>query len=148
MQPGAVSCKFKVGFTQPGAVSCKFKVRFMQPGAVLCKSKVRFMQTFAYSRSFITIIILNLYRNSIRYLTQLIFVEDLTLDKRNKYVDFIEQNAQNLWSSSTIYEPHILYSHAWYHPNGEKQKTWLRGQISGVTLIEAVALLEKEGLLD
>ena len=79
----------------------------MQPGAVLCKSKVSFMQTFAHSQSFITIIILNLYRNSIRYLTQLIFVEDLPLEKRNKYVDFIERNAQNLWSSSTIYEPHI-----------------------------------------
>jgi predicted alpha-1,6-mannanase (GH76 family) len=82
----------------------------------------------------------------IRYITRLAMNPDLPSDKRAKYVRFLEYNAKALISyASAIGERDVLiYNYAWYF---KPKQSFLRGQTSGCMLIEAVALLEKEGFL-
>lgn len=82
----------------------------------------------------------------IRYFTQLIMHPDLPLSKRAEYVKFMKHNANYLWNTGSIKKPYILYNFAWYR-RAHVSEAFLNAQISGAELIEAIALLEKEGLL-
>lgn len=83
----------------------------------------------------------------IRYFTRLIMHPDLPTAKKEKYIGFIEYNAKSLitYASSANNDASLLlYNYGWYF----KPKTsFLRGQTSGCMLLEALALLEKEGFL-
>ncbi|MDD3788140.1 MAG: glycoside hydrolase family 76 protein [Petrimonas sp.] len=82
----------------------------------------------------------------IRYFTRLIMHPDLPADKKDKYIEFIEYNAKAMmtYASATNDGNILLYNYAWYF---KPKDSFLRAQISGCTLIEAMALLEKEGFL-
>ena len=80
----------------------------------------------------------------IRYFTNLIMNPDLPSDKKEKYIRFIEYNAKVLLTYATDDENTMIYNYGWYF----KPKTsYLRGQISGCMLIEALALLESKGFI-
>lgn len=83
----------------------------------------------------------------IRYFTRLIMYNNLPEDKRKEYIDFMLHCANSLRSRGAIYEPYVLYSHRWWEKPKDPNKIFLRAQISGCTLIEAMALLEKKGYL-
>jgi predicted alpha-1,6-mannanase (GH76 family) len=82
----------------------------------------------------------------IRYFTRLIMHPDLPSDKKEKYRRFIEYNAKALitYATTTDDKGTLIYNYGWYF---KPKKTFLRAQISGCTLIEALALLEKKGFL-
>lgn len=82
----------------------------------------------------------------IRYFTRLILNPDLPMEKKNKYIKYIEYNAKVLitYASTTSYNNILIYNYAWYF---KPIDSFLRGQISGCTLIESLALLEKKGFL-
>lgn len=81
----------------------------------------------------------------IRYFTQLIMYPDLPSEKRTHYISFLLYNAKALWRyASTQQGQLILYNYGWYFKPDE---AYLRAQISGCMLMEAIALLEKEGFL-
>lgn len=82
----------------------------------------------------------------IRYFTRLIMHPDLPSDKRQKYKSFIVYNAKALltYATATGDKDVIIYNYGWYFT---PKNSFLRGQISGCMLIEALALLEKEGFL-
>lgn len=67
---------------------------------------------------------------------------DLPMEKKNKYIKYIEYNAKVLitYASTTSYNNILIYNYAWYF---KPIDSFLRGQISGCTLIESLALLEK-----
>ncbi|MDR0421612.1 MAG: SusE domain-containing protein [Proteiniphilum sp.] len=82
----------------------------------------------------------------IRYFTRLIMNPDLPADKRNEYIRFIEYNAKALisYGSATGERDVLIYNYGWYF---KPENSFLRGQTSGCMLIEAMALLEREGFL-
>ncbi|MBK5195901.1 MAG: SusE domain-containing protein [Proteiniphilum sp.] len=80
----------------------------------------------------------------IRYFTQLIMHPDLPPDKREKYIQFIEYNAKVLLTYATDNKNSSIYNYGWYF---KPKNSFLRGQTSGCTLIEALALLEKKGFV-
>ncbi|MDR0385922.1 MAG: glycoside hydrolase family 88 protein [Prevotellaceae bacterium] len=82
----------------------------------------------------------------IRYFTRLIMHHDLPADKRDKYVKFIVYNAKALlaYASATVDREILIYNYGWYF---KPKNSFLRGQTSGCMLMEALALLEKEGFL-
>jgi predicted alpha-1,6-mannanase (GH76 family) len=82
----------------------------------------------------------------IRYFTRLIMHPGLPADKRDKYIRFIEYNAKALiaYASAITDRDILIYNYGWYF---NPKNSFLRGQTSGCMLIEALALLEKEGFL-
>lgn len=82
----------------------------------------------------------------VRYFTRLIMHPDLPSDKREKYISFIEYNAKALltYATSTGEKDTMIYNYGWYFM---PKNSFLRGQISGCMLIEALALLEEEGFI-
>lgn len=84
----------------------------------------------------------------VRYLTILIQHPDLPAADRTRFISFLKNNANYLWRYGTQKSPAIKFSYSWWEIPGEDVK-WgdLRSAISGATTIEAMALLEKEGLL-
>lgn len=80
----------------------------------------------------------------IRYFTNLIQTEGLVSSNRNRYIDYITHNAETLWTKGTD-KNYLLFGSYWKNPPGPQ--TDLTIQLSGATLIEAMAILEKENLL-
>ena len=82
----------------------------------------------------------------IRYFTRLIMHPDLPADKKDKYIRFIEYNAKVMvaYASATAEKEVLIYNYGWYF---KPKNSFLRGQTSGCMLIEAMALLGKEGFL-
>jgi len=81
----------------------------------------------------------------VRYFTILIQHPDLSDGDRTRYLSFLKNNANYLWTNGTEKSPDIKFSYTWWEiPTGE---AWgdLRSAISAATTIEAMALLEKEG---
>ena len=80
----------------------------------------------------------------IRYFTELIQQNGLDATAKNRYLQFIKYNAETLWNQGTL-KPAVLYGTYW----GTKPSATVgvTEQLSGSMLIEAMALLEKEGLL-
>lgn len=79
----------------------------------------------------------------IRYFTQLMLLPDLDAGTKKRYVAFFKLNAETLWRSGTN-KQEVLFSNYWKTKPGST--TELTTQTSGATLIEAAALLKKEGL--
>lgn len=82
----------------------------------------------------------------VRYFTQLILEEDLSTSDRNRYVQFLQHNAETLWKEGT--NAQNLYDSYWKNKPGPNEQIDLTVQLSGSMLIEAAALLNNEGILD
>ncbi len=82
----------------------------------------------------------------VRYFTQLILEEDLPQSTRDRYVQFLEHNAETLWTEGT-YKNSVLYDSYWKTKPGSNEQIDLTVQLSGSMLIEAAALLDNEGLI-
>lgn len=82
----------------------------------------------------------------IRYFTRLIMHPDLPSEKKDKYIRFIEYNAKALltYATSNSERDTMIYNYGWYFI---PKNSFLRAQISGSMLVEALALLENEGYL-
>ncbi len=80
----------------------------------------------------------------IRYFTQLILLPDLDNAIKKRYVNFIKLNGETLWREGTN-KQFVLFSSYWKNKPGST--TELTTQTSGATLIEAMALLNKEGII-
>jgi Predicted glycosyl hydrolase len=81
----------------------------------------------------------------IRYFTELIRQERLDTSAQRRYLQFITYNAETLWDQGTT-KPATLFGPNWRQKPGAN--TGLTEQLSGCMLIEATALLKKEGFLD
>lgn len=80
----------------------------------------------------------------VRYFTLLIQTDGLLSANRTRYINFLKHNAETLWTKGTD-KNYLLYGSYWKNPPGAT--TDLTIQLSGATLIEAMAALEKEGLI-
>jgi predicted alpha-1,6-mannanase (GH76 family) len=80
----------------------------------------------------------------IRYFAQLILHPDLDAATKKRYLTFFKHNAETLWRTGTNKQL-ILFSNYWKTKPGNT--TDLTTQTSGAMLIEAAALLNKQGLL-
>jgi predicted alpha-1,6-mannanase (GH76 family) len=85
----------------------------------------------------------------VRYFTILIQHPDLPEADRTRFIAFLKNNADYLWTYGTQKSPVIKFSYSWWETPGADVK-WgdLRSAISGATTIEAMALLEKNGFLN
>ncbi len=83
----------------------------------------------------------------IRYFTQLIMNKDLPDTNRKRYIAFIKNSAETLWLKGTVKTPVPLFGFHWWEAPTTGTVA-LRTQISGCTLMEAMALLQNEGFLD
>lgn len=81
----------------------------------------------------------------IRYFTQLILSPDLESATKKRYINFIRLNGETLWRKGTNKQL-VLFSSYWKTKPGST--TELTTQTSGATLIEAMAILKKEGFLN
>ena len=80
----------------------------------------------------------------IRNFTQLIMSDALPEEVRERYITFLTRNAEALWNYGTT-KPYILFGPYWKTSPGDH--TGLTEHLSGVMLMEAMALLEREGFL-
>lgn len=82
----------------------------------------------------------------VRYFTILIQHPDLSQGDRTRYLNFLKNNANYLWTYGTQKSPAIKFSYTWWQIPSEGT-VWgdLRSAISAATLMEAMALLEKNG---
>lgn len=83
----------------------------------------------------------------VRYLAQLIRNKDLPEVNRKRYVNFLKNSGQLLWTAGTVRTPVILFGWNWWAAPVE-EKGYLRTQLSGCMLMEALALLKEEGYLE
>jgi len=85
----------------------------------------------------------------VRYFTLLIRHPDLPESDRRRFIAFLENNANYLWTFGTQKAPAIKFSYRWWEIPSDNE-TWgdLRSAISAATTIEAMALLEREGFLN
>ena len=81
----------------------------------------------------------------VRYFTQLILTPDLSSTIQKRYITFLKHNGETLWREGTN-KSLILFSPYWKTKQGST--TDLTTQTSGAMLIEAVALLKKQNLLE
>jgi predicted alpha-1,6-mannanase (GH76 family) len=79
----------------------------------------------------------------VRYFTQLVLTPGLPAAAKTRYVAFLKNNAEMLWYNGTD-KRNVLFSTYW--KNKPTAPTELTTQLSGATLVEAAALLKKEGL--
>lgn len=84
----------------------------------------------------------------VRYFTLLIEQNDLSDTDRKRFVAFLKNNANYLWTDGTQKSPVIKFSYCWWETPGDPV-VWgdLRSAISAATTMEAMARLEKEGLV-
>lgn len=84
----------------------------------------------------------------VRYFTILIQHPDLSQADKARYVAFLKNNAEYMWIKGTQKFPDIKFSYTWWLTPTETE-VWgdLRSAISAATTIEAMALLEKKGIL-
>jgi len=83
----------------------------------------------------------------VRYLTLLIRHKDLPETNRKRYINFLKNSAQILWTTGTVKSPVILFGYHWWLAPTEG-KAALRTQLSACMLMEALALLKEEGYLE
>lgn len=80
----------------------------------------------------------------VRYLTDLIRQDQLDDTAQKRYIRFLTRNAETLWNEGTT-KPAVFFGPDWRTNPGSS--TGLTEQLSGCMLMEAVALLEHEGVL-
>ena len=83
----------------------------------------------------------------VRYFTQLILLENLPENIRNRYVRFLEHNAEKLWTEGTD-KNRVLFNSFWGIKPAQNEEIDLTIQQSGAMLIEAAVLLQSEGFLN
>jgi predicted alpha-1,6-mannanase (GH76 family) len=82
----------------------------------------------------------------VRYFTILIQHPDLPAADRTRFIAFLKNNANYLWTYGTQKSPVIKFSYTWWEtPSSDVKWGDLRSAISAATTIEAMALLEKKG---
>ena len=81
----------------------------------------------------------------IRYLTDLIQQDRLDTSSKKRYIRFLEHNAETLWTIGSS-QPPFLFGPIWNVKPGSS--TGLTEQLSGSMLIEAIAHLKKQGMLN
>ena len=81
----------------------------------------------------------------VRYFTDLIQQGRLDAADRKRYIQFLKFNAEILWTTGTV-KPNVLYGPFWGTKPGST--VGLTEQMSGCMLIEAMALLDKNGYLN
>jgi predicted alpha-1,6-mannanase (GH76 family) len=80
----------------------------------------------------------------VRYLTQLILCKGIPQRDKQKFIGFLKTNAQSLWLQGTT-RPGYFFGSNWTLPPIDK--TDLTTDESGAMLMEAMALMKKNGLL-
>jgi len=83
----------------------------------------------------------------VRYLTLLIRHKDLPETNRKRYINFLKNSAQILWTTGTVKSPVILFGYHWWEAP-TTGKAALRTQESACMLMESLALLKQEGYLE
>lgn len=81
----------------------------------------------------------------VRYFTELILHEGISGADRDSFVAFLERNGESFYKNA-LKRPQLLAGSNWSDPPGDR--TDLTTQLSGVMLLEAMAKLEAEGLLE
>jgi len=82
----------------------------------------------------------------VRYFTQLILNKDLPENNRTRYIAFMKNSAEYLWTKGTRKSPLVLFGYHWWEaPNSNTVA--LRVQLSGNMMMEAMALLKEKGIL-
>ena len=82
----------------------------------------------------------------VRYLTQLAKAGDTPAAAKTAYVNFLKNNALSLWQRGTL-RPPTLFNTTWTSPPAAGAAVDGSTQLSGVMLLEALADLQKAGLL-
>lgn len=80
----------------------------------------------------------------VRYLTELIQAPGLVSSDKQRYINYLRHNARTLWTTGTDKNA-LLFGPYWKTP--PVATTDLTIQLSGATLIEAMALLKEKNLL-
>jgi predicted alpha-1,6-mannanase (GH76 family) len=81
----------------------------------------------------------------VRYFTQLILNENLPEANRKRYIAFMKNSAEYLWTKGVQKSPAVLFGYHWWEKPGSTAS--LRAQLSGSMLMEAMALLKDKGML-
>ena len=81
----------------------------------------------------------------VRYFTEMILEEDITQDDQEDFLDFLIFNGQTFYRNG-LSHPGMLSSPDWNSAPGNRVD--LKTQLSGVMLVEAMAKLEGEGLVE
>ena len=80
----------------------------------------------------------------IRYFVQLILSDGISDDIRSRYIDFLKHNGATLWCEGTS-KQRVLFSSYWKTP--PEGNTGHTEHLSGCMLMEALALLQKKGMI-
>jgi predicted alpha-1,6-mannanase (GH76 family) len=83
----------------------------------------------------------------VRYLTLLIRHKDLPETNRKRYIYFLRNSAEILWTAGVVKRPVVLFGYHWWQAPTET-KAALRTQLSACMLMEALALLKAEGYVE
>lgn len=83
----------------------------------------------------------------VRYLTLLIMNKDLPESNRKKYIYFLKNSAEILWTTGVVKSPVVLFGYHWWQAPVET-KVALRTQLSACMLMEALAKLRVEGYVE
>ena len=83
----------------------------------------------------------------VRYLTLLIRHKDLPETNKKRYIYFLKNSAEILWSTGTVKSPVVLFGYHWWQAPTDN-KAALRTQLSACMLMEALALLKAEGYME
>lgn len=83
----------------------------------------------------------------VRYLTLLIMHKDLPETNRKKYIYFLKNSAEILWTTGVVKSPVVLFGYHWWQAPVET-KVALRTQLSACMLMEALAKLRAEGYVE
>ena len=81
----------------------------------------------------------------IRYLLNLAEVDKIPDAIRQKYIGFLQTNAESLWNNGTVKDPYIQFSSDWTQPPARVID--LSVQLSGQFMLEIMADLENKKLL-
>jgi hypothetical protein len=73
--------------------------------------------------------------------------KDLPETNRKKYIYFLKNSAEILWTTGSVKTPVILFGYHWWQAPTET-KAALRTQLSACMLMEALALLKAEGYIE
>jgi len=81
----------------------------------------------------------------VRYFTELIQQDRLDAAVKKRYIQFLQYNAETLWNQGTQ-KPAVLFGPNWSQKPGSP--VGVTEQLSGCMLIEAMALLKNNGVLE
>ncbi len=80
----------------------------------------------------------------VRYFTELILAPGMLSSNKTRYVNYLKHNAETLWNQGTD-KSYLLFGSYWKNKPGAT--TDLTVQLSGAMLMEALAVLDENGLI-